>query len=749
MALSSTGTLPSVQTRDKTAAPARPKIRAALVGAGYVASFHLEAMAKVPGLETVAVCDPDLERARALARRYGVPAAVASIEELAALNVDVAHVLTPPDLHIRVARQLLEAGIGAFIEKPLALSSREARELAELAQAKGIPVGVNHNNVYHPAFSRLLDWVRSGRIGRVEHVRICLSVPLGQLDAGDYSHWMFRSPENIVFEQAPHPFSQLHALVGRVKEARTTLLSTRELHPGQIFHERWLVAARGERGTAEIYMSFGRPFHRWTLEVLGTDGSAEVDLGHNTFSFEEKTSYLDFWNGFLAGRRRARALLRDTRQNLLGYARYTLGLGGRSDSFFVGMRGSIETFYAALRAGEAPPMDAFRGAEVLDWCEAVAEAARQPAAPAAAESSDSVSQSRPAVVSFATTPPRPGEIVVLGGTGFIGRRVIDGLLARGVPVTAVVRRAHGLPPSLIDAARDERLRLLRGSLEDRASLSEAFQGARTVLHLATGGGDSWEKVQRSMIRGSVGAAEEAMAKGVGRFVYVSSIAALYGGPDSGKAVIDDSLETDPQPEARDEYSRGKAETERALVALHRERGLPLVIARPGVVLGEGTPFQHSGFGLWVRDNHCVGWGLGEHPLPLVTADDVADALVRIALHEGDDLHGQALNLCGRPSLSAREMVAELRQVTGRDLHFHPRPLWLSQTMEIGKWVVKKAGRRPGVTFPAYRNLKARALFPPFSSRTAREVLGWKPVEDREALLERTVRIYSDQSSDQS
>lgn len=724
-------------TREQTAAPATPKIRAALIGAGWIAIYHAEAMAGIPGLEIAAVCDPDIERARALALQRGIPAAVASVAELEGLGIDIAHVLTPPDLHVQITRQLLEAGIGAFVEKPIALSSREARELAALAEARRLPLGVNHNNLYHPAFSRLLAWVRAGRIGRVEHVRVCLSVPLLQLDAGDYSHWMFRSPENIIFEQAPHPFSQLHALIGRVQEAQTTLLGTRELHPGQIFYERWLVAARAERGTAEIYMAFGRPFQRWTLEVLGTDGSAEADLSHNLFSFEEKTPWLDFWNGFLAGRRRARALHRDTRKNLLGYARQTLGLSGRTDTFFTGMRESVEAFYASLRAGAQPPVDS-SGAEVLEWCEAMARAAR----------AGNLPESRPAVeIPAGPALPRPGEVVVLGGAGFIGRRVVSGLLARGVPVTAVVRRTHSLAPSLVDAARDGRLRLLRGSLEDRASLAEAFRGAQTVLHLATGGGDSWEKIERSMIRGSVGAAEEALDQGVGRFIYVSSIAALYSGPDCGTAAHEDSLDTDPQPEARDIYSRGKAETERALAALHRERGLPLVIARPGVVLGEGTPFQHSGFGLWVRDNHCVGWGLGETPLPLVTADDVAEALVRIALHEDEGLHGRALNLCGRPQLTAREMVEQLQLATGRNIRFHPRPLWVSQMMEIGKWVVKKASRRQGVTFPPYRDLKARALVAAYPCRTAREVLGWTPVEDRESLLDRTVRIYAARSGE--
>ncbi|HET9210553.1 MAG TPA: NAD-dependent epimerase/dehydratase family protein [Thermoanaerobaculia bacterium] len=730
-------TAPAPTAAKITAATRKGNLRVALVGAGYVAQFHRDILAETPGVSLVAVCDADAERARAAARQWGIPNAVGSVEELGDLAIDVAHVLVPPDLHVKVTRALLEMGIGVLVEKPMALASADARELQALADRLNLPLGVNHNNVWHPAFVRLLDHVRAGRIGRVEHVRVCLSVPLAQLEAGDFSHWMFRSPENIVFEQAPHPLSQLHALIGAVREARTTILGTRELHPGQIFHDRWLVAAEAERGTAEIYLAFGQGFNRWTLEVLGSDGSAEADLGHNLFSHEEKTPWLEFWNSFLAGWRRSRALSRGAAAGVVRYARFTLGMGPRMDSYFAGMRGSVQAFYGALRGGKPLPVDGAQAAEVLDWCEVIAGIA----ATAAEAPRGRTSVAAPAHLPE-PGPARPDEVVVLGGTGFIGRRVVAKLVERGLPVTAVVRRAHSLPAVLTGAARDGRLRLVPGRLEDGEALATALKGAKTVLHLATGGGDSWEKIERSMIRGSVDVAEAALAAGAGRFVYVSSIAALYAGPDRGTSVIDDDLQTDPQPEGREIYSRGKMEAERRLLELHRQRGLPLVIVRPGVVLGEGTPLQHSGLGLWVRDNHCVGWGPGEHPLPVVDVDDVAEALVLLALYPGHDLDGQALNLCSRAPLSAREIVDEMRWATGRDLHFHPRPLWLSQTMEIGKWVVKKAGRRPGVTFPSYRDLKTRSLAVPFNSRLAREKLGWRPVEDREEFLDRAVRFHA-------
>lgn len=698
------------------------------MGTGYIADFHLDVLSRSPEVEVIAVCDTVRGRAEAAASRYGVAHVTTDLEDLKGLGVEVAHLTVPPDLHSALARRLLESGVGVFVEKPLALSAGEVEQLGALATERDLPLAVNHNNVYHPAFARLMERVRAGEIGRVDHVRIALSVPLRQLDANDFTHWMFREPRNIVFEQATHPISQLVELVGSVEEVETHILETRELGPGQPFHGRWLVSGRGEQATVELYLSFGAAFTRSTLEVLGSDGSLEADLFHDQLSGERKTLWLDFWNSFLAGRGRARSLYRDARRNLFAWMGFTLGIAARKDAFYVGMRDSILGFYSALREGTRLPGDAGRALQVARWCDSIA-AASAPAPAAAAPLPDPGSA-------------RQGEVAVTGATGFIGRRVVGRLLERGVPVTALVRRTHALPPEIEGPAREGLLRIVQVSLADGEALAAALEGTRAVIHLATGGGDTWEVVQRDMVEGSRRVGQAALDAGVSRFVYVSSVAALYGGPDAGAEELSDDWPTDPRPEARPIYARGKIAAEKTLLELHREKGLGLVLARPGVVLGEGTPMQHSGLGLWVRDNHCVGWGRGDHPLPLVWVDDVAEGLVRAALHEGDELHGRAMNLCARPPLTAAQVVEELRRHTRRRIAFHPRSMALSQVMEIGKWLVKKAGRRADAAFPSWRDLKARSLARPFRCETARQVLGWEPVEDREAFLDAAVRVYA-------
>ncbi|MFT5731792.1 MAG: putative dehydrogenase/nucleoside-diphosphate-sugar epimerase [Planctomycetota bacterium] len=728
----------AAMTSSSTKKPiARPqgKTKVAVVGAGYIADFHLDVLKETDNVELVAVCDVSKERAESAAKRYGAPHAVTDLTELKGLGVEIAHLAVPPDLHVKLTRALLESGVGVLVEKPIALDSKDARELAELADSLGLALGVNHNNVFHPSFQRLMARIQAGEIGRVEHVQVTLSVPLRQLDAGDYSHWMFRAPRNIVFEQAVHPLSQLEHLLGPIQSATTTQLATTELHPGQTFHKRWSTSMVAERGTANMYMAFGEPFTRSTIQVLGSDGALEADLFHDQLNGEQKTLYLDFWNSYLAGSKRAKALKKDARRVLKNWSFFTLGLGARRDAFYVGMRDSIQAFHKALRDGQPLPNDSWAALRVTEWAEAVA---------------GDTSATPPPVPEF----PDPGEareneIVVLGGTGFIGRRVVARLLAKGENVTCITRRSHSLPPSIVEPALAGTLRMVRASLGDEEGMAKALKGARRCIHLATGNGNDWAEVQKVMVDGSARVAEQCSEAGVERLVYVSSIAALYTGPDGPAAAaggkIDDSWDTDPQPEKRPLYSKGKAAAEKALKAVADRTGLKLVVARPGVVLGEGTPMQHSGLGLWVRDNHCVGWGPGANELPLVLADDVADALVSATLAAGEGVDGQAINLCANPGITGHEAVNVLTEATGRKMEFHPRGLKTSQVMELGKWVVKIVGRRK-VALPSYRDLKSRALMSPFSSNLAREKLNWKPVEDKQEFLDKAIRIYGRQDA---
>lgn len=322
-------------------------------------------------------------------------------------------------------------------------------------------------------------------------------------------------------------------------------------------------------------------------------------------------------------------------------------------------------------------------------------------------------------------PARAGEVVVLGGTGLLGRRCVQRLRAAGTPVTLVVRKPQLLPAAL----RDGSVRVFAGDAADAAVLARAFAGAATVLHLATAAGDDASAVEATMAAAVRTAGEQALAAGVQRLVYTSSTAALWLGAAGS---IDGACGPDPVPQARSAYARGKIAAERELAAL-RARGLVVTVVRPAIVLAPDGTAEHSGVGLWVKDNHCVGWGTGRLPLPFVLADDCAQALV--AALTAPAAANRAYNLAGDVRLTAREYVEAMATRTQRDYRFHATPLWWMWLQEYGKYLVKAAARRPR-EWPAFRDFASRSFRTALDCSDAKRDLGFAPEADRARFLSR-------------
>ena len=207
-----------------------------------------------------------------------------------------------------------------------------------------------------------------------------------------------------------------------------------------------------------------------------------------------------------------------------------------------------------------------------------------------------------------------------------------------------------------------------------------------------------------MVGGAETVARVCRDKGVRRLVHVSSIAALYLGPQA--APVTGATPPDPLAEKRGDYAHAKALCDRILLDRYAQEGLPVVILRPGLVLGAGTSPFHSGLGVYNNEQHCLGWNGGRNPLPFVLAEDVAAAIAESCEAEG--IEGRAFNLVGDVRLDARDYTAALAAILHRPLRFHPQsPLWL-WLIERAKWMVKRIGGRRAAA-PSLRDLRSRGL----------------------------------------
>ena len=114
------------------------KVRIGVIGCGYMAqTAHIPCLAMNPAAELAAVCSRRVEVAEAVARRWGVPFACGSEEELLSRELDAVFVLTPVQWHLANVGEALKAGKAVFTEKPAAMSVESARKLAAAAAAAG------------------------------------------------------------------------------------------------------------------------------------------------------------------------------------------------------------------------------------------------------------------------------------------------------------------------------------------------------------------------------------------------------------------------------------------------------------------------------------------------------------------------------------------------------------------------------------------------------------------------------------
>jgi predicted dehydrogenase len=129
------------------------RLRAAVIGVGYLGRYHAEKYAACEGVELVGVADTNEARAGEIAARHGCRA-VTDFRELLP-EADLVSVVVPTDAHYSVASACLAAGLHVLVEKPITRTVEEADALVALAAARGLRLAVGHLERFNPAFVEL------------------------------------------------------------------------------------------------------------------------------------------------------------------------------------------------------------------------------------------------------------------------------------------------------------------------------------------------------------------------------------------------------------------------------------------------------------------------------------------------------------------------------------------------------------------------------------------------------------------
>jgi UDP-N-acetylglucosamine 3-dehydrogenase len=248
-------------TAHREDAHAQDRVRVGIIGVGIMGANHARVLAEMPNVELAGVADPD----RAQAMRVGNALdceAVADHKTLIDLGIDAAVIAAPTHLHHSIALDCINAGVNVLVEKPIAPSVEEGRQIVAAARSKGVTLMVGHVERFNPAVQAIKQALAGERILSIAITRV-----------GPFPPRM--SNVGVVIDLAVHDIDLISWFTeSKITEVQPQLSSTRASR-----EDIALLQFRTESGVlAHINTNWLTPFKARTVHVATRDKYVIGDL---------------------------------------------------------------------------------------------------------------------------------------------------------------------------------------------------------------------------------------------------------------------------------------------------------------------------------------------------------------------------------------------------------------------------------------------------------------------------------------
>lgn len=309
------------------------------------------------------------------------------------------------------------------------------------------------------------------------------------------------------------------------------------------------------------------------------------------------------------------------------------------------------------------------------------------------------------------------KILVTGGTGFLGRRIIQRLVDEGYPVRVLARISSNIEP-----LKKLAVEIVLGDVGDRASVNQALNDIAVVIHAAAATSRSQQDCESVTVLGTRNVLESCKANGIEKLVYISSCS-VYGVADyQDHQVVTEESGLERFPWRRGAYSASKQQAEALVTEAMNAGDFPIVVLRPGTIYGLGGEIFTPMIGLSLANQVFLVFGSGQFVLPLVYVDNVADAVfLCLKTHEADY---QIFNVVDTEEITKKRYMEGLVKKLYPQSQLVYLPYWLLYGLTwIQERVFRVLRRPPFLT--TYRLVSSQRPIR-YNSSKIECVIGWQP-----------------------
>ena len=240
-----------------------------LIGVGRFGKNHLKTLVDL--VDELYVVDSDPNQLKAC-EEFSIPRDRLSTDYHDFLGrVDGVDVVTPADSHLRICKECFEKGKDVFVEKPIALTSAEAKEMISQAGKRGLILQVGHLYRYHPASSKIKGFIEEGKLGEVQYA---------------YGHFIgFKRPRTdvgVTQTDAIHYFDLFNYLLGSPPQAVRAVV--RHYLNLPLDDTSFSILEYGQK-LVFVEAGYMPPENRRDISIIGDRGSLYCNFKKNSLSF--------------------------------------------------------------------------------------------------------------------------------------------------------------------------------------------------------------------------------------------------------------------------------------------------------------------------------------------------------------------------------------------------------------------------------------------------------------------------------
>jgi len=680
--------------------------KVAIIGCGNVARIHLPYVLRHIPREQIAICDCDQVRLKDFSEHSEIQAAYDDVNiMLDEFKPTIAHILTSPSTHKNLAITCIENGCHVLIEKPMCLSVAEAEEIVDVSRRNKAKVCVDHSLVYSPHILRLKELLNTNALGRILHISAVISDDvLKRIQKGLAVRWVSDLPGGAFFDLLPHPLSIfITFLPNLVLESSCQQRDTTDSITDLTCH------FSSDKGSAFLHMSLNLfPLqHQYTFEC--EKGIVKVDL-RNFLTTINKQGYLPDPIQRISGK-----VFEGAKQISNSLNNVFKSITGRLDSYS-GLDAIVKTFYQAILNNDESPVSAQQGKLVVSLINQIFPNAK--------------TKPKKLPYSMKFNDYHKPQILVTGGTGFIGRKLVKRLLENNNSVRVF---AHRLP-SQTDNIFNNKVELVHGDIHNYENVCRAVEGIKTIYHLAAATSGNWNYHLDTTVTGTKNVLKAAKLLGVKKLVYTSTLSVLHSSKYPNNKTIDESFQLETLPKKRGCYTNAKLQAE----ALVREEmscnDLSIFILRPGLVYGTGKEIITQDVGFRLGRKFLLLFGFGRRSLPLIYIENLVDALVLVG-ESNKSLKG-IYNVVDDNSPTQKDILNFYKNNTNDNFIIIPVPKFLfTITFWILDKVISKVLKKNTHLLYKFRSYSKSVIH---SSNKIKKDFGWESKIDWRKGLKRII-----------